>query len=233
MCQNNQFTKRKRQVALLTAAVMFSIAGDILAFAGEPMAAVTPSSVKILTETEQQSALANPAADVPEGKHLLSREEMLNGMIEAEKRRSAAARPDAAINNKEMLEKWGVQVISVSYAADGFWLNFRFRVADPDKAGVLFDSKIKPYLESEATGVKMAVPNAAKIGALRTTNRGHNIQANKIYNIMFANPAFHVKPGQKVSVVVGDFKAEHMTVRGVRDNLSISKARAHEEIPKQ
>jgi hypothetical protein len=222
MCQSNQFSKCKHRAALLTAIVMFGLAGDIHAFTGEARPAT-----KALTVTEQKPALERAAVQQPKGKNLLTREAMLKGMIEAEKLRTAAVRPDSAINNKAMLEKWGVQVISVSYAADGFWLNFRFRVADPRKARALFDSKIKPYLESEATGVKMAVPSAAKIGALRTTDRGHNIQANKIYNIMFANPAFHVKPGQKVSVVVGDFKAEHMTVRGVRDNLSVNTARAN------
>ena len=75
----------------------------------------------------------------------------------------------------------------------------------------------------DATGIKLGVPDAAKIGALRTTNRGKNIQPNKIYNIMFSNPGFHVGLGQKVSVVIGDFKAEHMTVKGIRENLSVKK----------
>jgi hypothetical protein len=57
------------------------------------------------------------------------------------------------------------------------------------------------------------VPSAAKVGALRTTNRQGNIKPGKIYNIMFANPGYHVKPGQKVSVVIGDFKVEHLTVK--------------------
>jgi hypothetical protein len=100
----------------------------------------------------------------------------------------------------------------VDNTADGFWLDFRFRVTDAEKALPLFDSRIKPYLESEQSGVKLAVPSAAKVGALRTTNRGHNVKPGKIYNIMFANPGFHVKPGQKVSVVIGDFKVEHLTV---------------------
>lgn len=229
MFQSHRNRKRSRRALLVTAAVMIGLASDLHAFAGESQVTLTPSAAKTLTESDQSQSQASSASGVPEGKHLLTREEMLNGMIEAEKKRSAAARPDSAIDNKAMLEKWGVQVISVSYAADGFWLNFRFRVADTEKAKTLFDSKIKPYLESDATGVKMAVPSAAKIGALRTTNRGHNIQANKIYNIMFANPAFHVKPGEKVSVVVGDFKAEHMTVRGVRDNLSVNTARVNTE----
>jgi hypothetical protein len=85
-------------------------------------------------------------------------------------------------------------------------------VTDVQKALPLFDSRVKPYLESEQSRVKLAVPSGAKVGALRTTNRGRNIKPDKIYTIMFANPGFHVKPGQKVSVVIGDFKVEHLTV---------------------
>ena len=222
MSQTIQSRNTKPRGAMLAAVVMFALAGDIHAFAGESPAQTAPVSAK-------PEAVTGQAADAHKTPHLLTREEMLNGMVEAERKRSQAGRPDGAINNKEMLEKWGVQVLYVSYAADGFWLNFRFRVVDPEKSKVLFDSRIKPYLESEVTGVKMAVPSAAKVGALRTTQRGPNIQPNKIYNIMFANPAFHVKPGEKVSVVVGDFKAEHLTVRGARENLSVRSAKAETE----
>jgi hypothetical protein len=160
--------------------------------------------------------------EVLKAKGLVTIEQVYAGMLEAEATRAAVARVDPGVDNAMMAEKWGVQVISVSYAADGFWLAFRFRVLDPDKANILFDTKLKPYLESESSGVKLAVPTAAKIGALRTTNRGHNVKAGKIYNIMFSNPGFHVQPGQKVSVVSGDFRAEHLTVRGAREYLSVN-----------
>ena len=220
MSQSIQSRTTKPRGAMLAAVVMFALAGDIHAFAGESPSQTAPVPAK-------PEAVAAQTADAQKPTHhLLTREEMLNGMVEAERKRSQATRPDAAINNKEMLEKWGVQVLYVSYAADGFWLNFRFRVVEPEKAKVLFDSTIKPYLQSEVTGIKMAVPSAAKVGALRTTWRGPNVKPNKIYNIMFANPAFHVKPGEKVSVVAGDFKAEHLTVRGARENLSVRSATA-------
>ena len=51
------------------------------------------------------------------------------------------------------------------------------------------------------------------VGAFRTTNRGKNITANRDYYMMFANPDSYVKPGQKVSVVIGEFRAEHMTLQ--------------------
>jgi hypothetical protein len=85
-------------------------------------------------------------------------------------------------------------------------------VTDVAKSLPLFDSRIKPYTESEKSGLKLGVPTAAKVGSLRTTNRGGNIKAGKIYNMIFGNVGAQIKPGDKVAVVVGDFKVEHLTV---------------------
>ena len=151
---------------------------------------------------------ASAAAPIAKG---LTLEQMQAAMVEAERRQAEAMRPDPSVP-KAVTDQWGVEIIRVASAADGFWLDFRFRVTDVQKALPLFDSRIKPYLQSDQSGVKLAVPSAAKVGALRTTNRGGNIKPDKIYAIMFANPGRHVKPGQKVSVVIGDFKVEHLTV---------------------
>ncbi len=160
-----------------------------------------------------QTPTAPVAVEAPEASPpLVTPEQIYTTMIEAQRHRAKAMRPDPSVP-KSVAEQWGVEVIRVDNTAGGFWLGFRFRVTDVEKALPLFDSRIKPYLESERSGVKLAVPTAAKVGALRTTNRGHNIKPGKIYNIMFANPGFHVKPEQRVSVVIGDFKVEHLTVK--------------------
>jgi hypothetical protein len=115
--------------------------------------------------------------------------------------------------HKELVERWGVEVIGVREAARGYMIDFRFRVLDADKALPLFDARIQPYLLTEGTNVKLPVPVGEKVGAFRTTNRGKNIQSGKDYYMMFANPDSYVRPGQRVSVVIGDFRAEHMTLR--------------------
>jgi hypothetical protein len=196
---------------------MYGLIGDLHAFAGD-----APARSGVAEEKSPSPRKA--PADALKAKGLVTIEQVYTGMLEAERKRAIASRADPAVNNAEMAEKWGVQVLSVSYAADGFWLAFRFRVLDPAKANDLFDTKLKPYLEAESSGARFAVPTAAKIGALRTTNRGHNVKPGKIYNIMFSNPGFHVKTGQKVTVVSGDFKAEHLTVRGASENLSVNQS---------
>jgi hypothetical protein len=181
------------------------VLGVMLAISSAPGITETPAGA--VARAGPASGALGAAVKPP----ALTPEQVRTATIEAEQRRAEAMRPDPSVP-KSLADQWGVEVIRVASTADGFWLDFRFRVTDAAKALPLFDSRIKPYLESEQTGVKLAVPSAAKVGALRTTNRGHNIKPDKIYTIMFANPGFHVKPGQKVSVVIGDFRAEHLTV---------------------
>src|SRR3990172_7542680 len=47
-------------------------------------------------------------------------------------------------------EKWGVRVLSIRQSAEGYMLDFRYRVIDAEKAAPLFDRKIKPHLIDEA-----------------------------------------------------------------------------------
>ena len=114
---------------------------------------------------------------------------------------------------KQIAEKWGVELISLNLSAANYMIDFRFRVLDEKKAAVFFDHRIKPYLHVEKSNAKLPVPMAAKVGAFRATNRGKNIKPNKIYYMVFGNPDAHVKSGEKVTMIIGDFKQEHLTVR--------------------
>ena len=113
---------------------------------------------------------------------------------------------------KMLEEKWGVSLLFLRRTAEGFMLDFRFRVHDADKALPLFDRKNKPFVTVARSNAKLPVPAAAKIGSFRTTNRGKNIQANRNYYILFANPDRHVKAGDRVSLAIGDFKLNGLTV---------------------
>jgi hypothetical protein len=120
--------------------------------------------------------------------------------------------PVDAEQEKQLAEKWGVKLISLNLTSAGFMMDFRFRVLDANKALLLFDYRIKPHILVEKSQAKLPVPMAAKVGAFRPTNRGKNIKADKNYYMIFANPDRHVKRGEKVTVIIGDFKVEHLTV---------------------
>lgn len=147
----------------------------------------------------------------------LTPEQVREAIAEAQKRRLELLQPDSAIADpairKDFLERWGVEVIGVTGAARGYMIDFRFRVVDANKALPLFDGRTPAYLIPDGSGIKLPVPAGQKVGAFRTTNRGNNIQSGKNYHIVFANPDAFVKPGQKVSVVIGDFRAEHLTLK--------------------
>jgi hypothetical protein len=109
-----------------------------------------------------------------------------------------------------MKRQWGVEVIGIKQTAAGYMLEFRYRVIDPEKAKPLFERKTKPSLIHEATGAKFVVPTPPKTGALRNSNpplAGHT------YWMFFGNPGGYVRPGQRVSVVIGDFRAEGLVVQ--------------------
>lgn len=108
-------------------------------------------------------------------------------------------------------KKWGIRIVGVTTASAGYMLYFRFKVMDPQLAAPLLVRGVKPYLEDEATGARFAVPVTAKVGPLRQETRKPT--PNRIYYSFFANPGKQVKSGDSVTVVIGEFKAEHLIVQ--------------------
>jgi len=113
---------------------------------------------------------------------------------------------------KQLVDKWGVELLGMRLTTAGYMLDFRFRVLDVDKALPLFDHRIKPHIVAERSNIKLPVPMSTKVGAFRPTNRGKNIKADKTYYMIFGNPDRHLKVGEMVTVVIGDFKVEHLKV---------------------
>ena len=160
---------------------------------------------------------AGPPTDTEKGAVPRTLEQIRADMAAAKERRQALLQPDPVVadaeTRKALLDKWGVEVNGVRLAARGYMIDFRFRVLDVDKALPLFDPRIQPYLLTEGTNIKLPVPVGEKVGAFRTTNRGKNITADRDYYMLFANPDSYVKPGQKVSVVIGEFRVEDLTLQ--------------------
>jgi len=114
---------------------------------------------------------------------------------------------------QELEEKWGVRVLGIRQSAGGYMLDFRYRIVDPEKAQPLMDRQFKPYLIHQESGAKFMVPSPPKVGPLRQTVRSGKPEAHRNYFILFTNPAKYVKPGNKVTVVIGDFRAEDLIVQ--------------------
>ena len=107
-------------------------------------------------------------------------------------------------------EKWGVDNFRVRLTSAGYMLDVRYRVYDKTKAKPLFSRKLRPFAIEEASDVKYGVPASPKVGFLRQTPQ--HIKENKEYFLMIANPGKRIKSGDKLTLVIGDFRIEHLTV---------------------
>jgi len=116
---------------------------------------------------------------------------------------SDAAKPEPAT----IEERWGIQVVALRLSAAGRLLDFRYTVLDADKAKPLSSRQSKPYLEAD--GKRYPVFNAPRVGPLRST---YQPEPGKVYGIMFVNEYQALKPGDQVSVVIGDFRVDNLTI---------------------
>ena len=108
-----------------------------------------------------------------------------------------------------MKRQWGVEVLFVRQTSAGYMLEFRYKVLDPVKAKPLFERQTKPTLTHVDSGARFIVPTPPKTGALRNSNPP---LADHTYWMFFANPGKYVKPGDLVTIEIGDFVARNIVV---------------------
>jgi hypothetical protein len=106
-------------------------------------------------------------------------------------------------------DQWGVKPVAIRLVGGEHFIDFRYRVTDPDKAATLLSRKNQPYLIDEATGKVHTVP-VTKIGPMRSSTV--KPKADRNYLVLFGNTHRIIQKGSRVTVVIGDFRAEHMTV---------------------
>ena len=102
-----------------------------------------------------------------------------------------------------------ISIESVRITAAGHYIDLRYRVLDPEAANASLGPGVKPTLTDEATGIVMAVPMTAKLGALRQT-RGDQ-RPDRSYFVLFANTA-GARSGSQVTAEMGDMTFENLTI---------------------
>jgi hypothetical protein len=105
-------------------------------------------------------------------------------------------------------ERWGVDQLRIHRTADGRMLDLRYRVVEPDRARSLLAKDSVAYLVHDRSGTRLPVPSTPKAGALRNHGRA---RAGRSYFALFTNAGALVKPGDRVTVVLGELTA-HLTV---------------------
>jgi hypothetical protein len=104
---------------------------------------------------------------------------------------------------------WGVESLSVKSVESGEIIRFSYRVVDPEKAKPLNDKRAEPFLLDEQAHVKLVVPTMEKVGALRQSSTP---EEGKSYWMAFSNKGRMVKRGDRVSIVIGNFRADGLIV---------------------
>jgi hypothetical protein len=130
--------------------------------------------------------------------------------VTVDKKTATAQQAKSKSQAQELKEKWGIELVAMRSTAVGHMVDFRYRVLDAEKASPLFKRQTKPYLIHQASGKVLAVPNTAKIGALRNSNTPQN---GRIYWMFFGNHHRLVQKGDKVTVAIGDFRATDLVVQ--------------------
>ncbi len=105
---------------------------------------------------------------------------------------------------------WGVEDLDVKAVESGQMIRFSYSIVDPVKAAVLNDKKVNPVLVDDSTHVQLIVPTMEKVGQLRQTATP---AAGNAYWMVFSNKGGVVKPGDRVSITIGKFRAEGLYVR--------------------
>lgn len=115
---------------------------------------------------------------------------------------------------------WGVDNMVVRETSSGFMLRFSYRVVDANKARVLNDKKNTPYLIDERTGIKMEVPTMEKVGQLRQVATP---EEGRQYWMVFSNRGLSVRPGNRVDIVIGNFRVNGLVVESAQSRRSPQK----------
>jgi hypothetical protein len=104
---------------------------------------------------------------------------------------------------------WGVDSLAVKWTESGEVIRFSYRVLDADKAKALNDKRSEPALICPQAGVSLVVPSMENVGQLRQSGAAEN---GKAYWMTFSNKGRLVKRGDRVAVVIGQFRADGLVV---------------------
>jgi hypothetical protein len=108
-------------------------------------------------------------------------------------------------------EEAGVEVVGVRRTAGGHMLDFRYRVTDPEKAKEVLKRRTAVYLVHEPSGARLGVPDMPLVGSLRQSTM--EPKKGSVYFVIFDANRLRVAQGDKVTVVVGKYRFDHLTVQ--------------------
>jgi hypothetical protein len=109
----------------------------------------------------------------------------------------------------QYVAKWGVDKLRVSYTMSGNLIRFSYRVVEPQRAKALADKGATPYLMGLKSRAVLEVPVMDKVGPLRQSSTP---KSGLEYWMVFSNKGNLIKPGDRVNVMIGAFRADGLMV---------------------
>ncbi|MEA2243887.1 MAG: hypothetical protein QOD24_3443 [Solirubrobacteraceae bacterium] len=111
-----------------------------------------------------------------------------------------------AVSPAGLAERSGVRLIRVAVSGGGGLLDVRYQIVDPGKAAALHDAGTPPAVVYE--------PTNTPIEGLLMGHAPHAPQRVGVTSyLVFVNPGNIVHRGDRVSVILGGGRLEHVTVR--------------------
>jgi hypothetical protein len=121
-------------------------------------------------------------------------------------------RPSHSRKQEEMYysSMWGVDSLSVKAVESGEIIRFSYRVMDSTLAKTVNVKSLEPALIDPEAGVSLVVPSLEQVGMLRQSSKTPEV--GKSYWMAFSNSGRRVKPGDRVIVQIGQFRAAGLIV---------------------
>jgi hypothetical protein len=134
---------------------------------------------------------------------------------------SALPSDNRSVHAERMYERlWGIRDVHIRETASGSIIRFSYLVVDAAKAKVLNDPKLNPVLTDPASGDKLGIPETENAGKLRQVADPEN---GREYWMVFLNNNRFVKPGSRVNIAIGTFRAEGLVVEPSMPTLAVAK----------
>jgi hypothetical protein len=109
------------------------------------------------------------------------------------------------------LQDWGIEPVHIRVTADGYMVEFRYRIMDVEKALILSDRKDFPRLQSQKSRAKLVVPYGPTVGFLKSNRKF--VKLGKNYTTMFSNENRHMNVGDKVKIEIRDQVSPELVLR--------------------
>ena len=112
--------------------------------------------------------------------------------------------PGIMPSSPEIEAKYGIRPVLVALTDATGLIDFRFQVLDPDKAGVMHGSfdTLPHFISANGQEIRLSkLPSH------------HNFLVGRTYYMLFANANNAVKPGEKVTLVMGDIRVENIPIQ--------------------